>query len=392
MIIVGGGLAGAAAATLLAQSGARPLLLEKSAEPHDKICGEFLSTEAQAHLAALGFDVGALGGAPIDRLRLVAGTRTVETRLPFRAVGVTRRVLDEALLEHAARAGAKVERGVTVRSIDTPSRHPGERRDPSPDSPVMGPGVRRDDELELQTSEGSLNAHTLLLASGKHDIRGVKRDTAGTLDGLIGFKQYFRVSPRTRAALAGHIEVVLFDGGYAGLQLVEDGIANLCLLVERDAYDAGRGWDGLFADLLAEPHLRARLGDATQVLERPLTISGVPYGFVDRSDGVAFRLGDQAGVIPSFSGDGMSIALHSARLAARAVLEGAGADAYARAFRRDCAAQIGRATFLQRAGWSPLGRAALLTGLSLAPRAMALAAAWTRVSPPALARAGIQQQ
>ena len=370
MIIVGGGLAGAAAATLLAQSGAHPLLLEKSAEPHDKICGEFLSTEAQAHLAALGFDVGALGGAPIDRLRLVAGTRTVETRLPFRAVGVTRRVLDEALLEHAARAGAKVERGVTVRSIDA---------------------AGRDDGSELQTSHGPITARTLLLASGKHDIRGVKRDTAGTLDGLIGFKQYFRVSPRTRAALAGHIEVVLFDGGYAGLQLVEDGVANLCLLVERDAYDAARGWDGLFADLLAEPHLRARLGDATPLLERPLTISGVPYGFVDRSDGVAFRLGDQAGVIPSFSGDGMSIALHSARLAARAVVEGAGADAYARTFRRDCAAQIGRATFLQRAGWSPLGRAALLTGLSLAPRAMALAAAWTRVSPPALARAGITQ-
>jgi flavin-dependent dehydrogenase len=361
-VIVGGGLAGGAAATLLARSGQRPLLLEKSAGPHDKICGEFLSTEAQAHLAALGFDVGRLGGAPIDRLRLVARTRTVETRLPFRAVGVTRRLLDEALLEHAAAAGAKVERGVTVRSIDGTT---------------------------LESSAGAMTATTLLLASGKHDVRGAKRDTAGTLDGLIGFKQYFRVPASVRAALAGHIEVVLFDGGYAGLQLVEGGVANLCLLVERAAYDAGRGWDGLFARLLAEPHLRARLGDANALLDRPLTISGVPYGFVARAGGPAFRLGDQAGVIPSFSGDGMSIALHSARLAARAVADGADAQAYAKAFRRDCAAQIARATWLQRAGWSPAGRAALVTGLSLAPRAMALAATWTRVSPPALARAGV---
>jgi len=309
--------------------------------------------------------VGRLCGAPIDRLRLVSGSRVIETRLPFRAVGVTRRLLDEALLEHAVRAGAKIERGVTVRSIAG---------------------------LALDTTEGTMIAPALLLASGKHDVRGAKRDTTGTIDRLIGFKQYFRVSPRVRAELAGQIEVVLFDGGYAGLQLVEGDIANLCLLVERDAYDAGRGWYGLFADLLAEPHLRARLGDATPLMARPLTISGVPYGFVDRSGGATFRLGDQAGVIPSFSGDGMSIALHSARLAARVIGEGADADAYARAFRRDCAAQIGRATWLQRAGWTPLGRAALLTGLSLVPRAMALAAAWTRVNPAALSRAGITKK
>ena len=361
-VVIGGGLAGAAAATLLARAGYRPLLLEKTEAPHDKICGEFLSTEAQAHLAALDFDVARLGGAPIDRLRLVSGRRVVETRLPFRAIGVTRRVLDEALLEHAAAAGARIRRGVAVRSIDCSG---------------------------LETSHGPLTARMLLLASGKHDIRGMKRETAGSIDGLIGFKQFFRISTAAARALAGHIEVVLLDGGYAGLQLVEGGVANLCLLIERDAYDAAGGWPGLLTTLLDEPHLRARLDDAQPLLDRPLTISGVPYGFVDRGDGTAFRLGDQAGVIPSFSGDGMSIALHSARLAARVIAEGGDPHAYARRFRRDCAAQIGRATRLQRLGTSPLGRMALLTGLSLVPRAMALAATWTRVSPPALARAGV---
>ena len=362
-VIVGGGLAGAAAAALLAQAGARPLLLERTGGAHDKICGEFLSTEAQAHLAALGFDIARLGGAPIDRLRLIAGARKVETRLPFRAIGVTRRALDEALLDHAAAAGATVARGVTVRSIDAGT---------------------------LDTSSGALSPETLLLASGKHDVRGAKRDTRGTISGLIGFKQYFRVGAATRAALAGHIEVVLFDGGYAGLQLVESGVANLCLLADRAHFDAsGRSWAGLFASLLAEPHLAQRLGDGEAILDRPLTIAGVPYGFVHRGGGSAYRLGDQAGVIPSFSGDGMSIALHSARVAARAVIEGAGADAYHAALRRDIAAQIARATWLQRAGTSPSGRAVLLAGLSLVPAAMARAAAWTRVSAPALRRAGI---
>ena len=363
LVIVGGGLAGAAAATLLAQGGRRPMLLERTGGAHDKICGEFLSTEAQAHLAALGFDVARLGGAPIDRLRLVAGTRVVESRLPFRALGLTRRVLDEALLEHTAKAGAKVERGVTVRQIDGRA---------------------------LDTSGGQLTAATLLLASGKHDVRGAKRDTRDTLDGLIGFKQYFRVSAATQAALRGHIEVVLFDGGYAGLQLVEGGVANLCLLVDKARLAQGGGkWSGLFADLLGEPQLARRFGDAYEILDRPLTISGVPYGFVHRTGGAAFRLGDQAGVIPSFSGDGMSIALHSARVAARAVGEGANADAYHARLRRDIAAQIARATWLQRLGTSRFGRATLLAGLTLVPAAMRHAAAWTRVSGPALARAGL---
>lgn len=362
-IIVGGGLAGAAAATLLAQAGRRPLLLERTTGEHDKICGEFLSVEAQAHLAALGFDVARLGGAPIDRLRLVSGSRTIETQLPFRALGLTRRRLDEMLLAHAAAAGAKVERGVTVRSIDGTT---------------------------VDTGAGTLTTGMLLLASGKHDVRGEKRDTAGTLAGLIGFKQYFRVSAPVRAALAGQIEVVLFDGGYAGLQLVEGGIANLCLLVDRARFDAaGASWAKLFADLLREPHLAARLGDAEAVLDRPLTISGVPYGYVFKGRSAAYRLGDQAGVIPSFSGDGMSIALHSARVAAQVLLGGGDAAAYHARLRSDIARQVARATWLQRLGTSRPGRAVLVAGLSLMPGAMARAAALTRVSTSALQRAGI---
>jgi flavin-dependent dehydrogenase len=364
-IIAGGGLAGGAAAALLAQGGLRPLLLERTAGEHDKVCGEFLSTEAQAHLAALGLDATRLGGSPIDRVRLVSGHRVAEARLPFTALGLTRRRLDAALLDHAAAAGAKVERGVTV---------------------------RQSDGTALATSGGDLLPATLLLATGKHDVRGSKRHTAGTLDHLIGFKQYYRADAATLAALAGMIEIVLFDGGYAGLQRVEDGVVNLCLLVGRARFDAAGGGDRLLADLLREPHLARRLGSATPLLDRPLTISGVPYGFVHRGSDSAFRLGDQAGVIPSFSGDGMSIALHSARLAAAAVLGGATPAAYHARFRRDVAAQIARATWLQRGGETRVGRHLLVAGIGMVPPLLRWAAALTRVPSAALRRAGITIQ
>ena len=364
LVIAGGGLAGAAAATLLARGGMTPLLIERTAGPHDKICGDFVSTEAQAHLAALGFDVRALGGAAIDRVRLVDGARSIEARLPFTALGLTRRRLDEALLAHAAAAGVAVDRGVTVRRIDGTA---------------------------LTTTAGDLAPATLLLATGKADVRGAKRATAGTLSHFVGFKQYYRPPPATLAALAGAIEIIRFDGGYAGVQRVEDGMVNLCLLIDARRL-AANGGDGLATGLRA-PRLARLLGDAEPLLARPLTIAGVPYGFVHGRRGggydAAFRLGDQAGVIPSFTGDGMAIALHSARLAATAVLAGAPPAAYHAAFRRDVAAQIGRAAALQRIGETAAGRWAIMAGVAKLPSVLRWAAALTRVPPAALLRAGL---
>lgn len=369
-LIAGGGLAGGAVAAILAQAGRPPILLEREKEPRDKICGEFLSTEAQAHLSALGLDLARLGGAPIGGVRVIAGTRCAEAKLPFTALGLTRRRLDAALLDHAESLGAKVERGVSVRAV--------------------APGA-------LETSAGTLCSSAILLASGKHDIRGARRDADAAmphvLKGMIGFKSYFRPGPAMLAALEGFVEVVLFDGGYAGLQQVEGGVANLCLVVHRERFEAvGKSWPALLDHLLAEPHLGRRLGDAEELSSRPLTIADIPYGFThqapDDPPGL-FRLGDQAAVIPSFSGDGMAIALHSARLAAGALLAGADAASYHVRLRRDVGRQIRLAIWLQRRaeGWP--GRHAAVWGLRLVPGGIDRLASWTRVPKAALRRVGL---
>lgn len=367
IVVVGGGLAGGAVATLLARGGGRVVLFERTREPHDKVCGEFLSSEARVHLQALGLDLERLGGHEITRVRLVAGTRASEVALPFRALGISRRRLDEALLEHAARSGARIERGVTVRSIT-------------------------DDGLE--TTFGSLRPRITCLASGKHDVRGVTRDPRGTLDGRIGFKCHFRIADATREAMSGCVELVLFDGGYAGLQLVEDGVLNLCLVVGEEHFkQVGGTWEHLRVALEREPHLARRLADAEPMYARPSTISGIPYGFLHRATSVdaanMFRLGDQAAVIPSYCGDGMAIALHSGRLAAHAILSGAGSALYHERLRHDVARQVRLATWIQRCGENALGRRALVTASSWMPRTMSAIAARTRVSAGAMRAAGI---
>ncbi len=346
--IAGGGIAGASAACLLAKAGADVTVLERSLGPSDKICGEFLSAEAQHYLGRVGLDPLALGGHPITRVRLVRGADTVVTDLPFAGVGLSRRILDEALLEQAERCGARVMRGVAVAGLT--------------------------DDIRF-------------LATGKHEMRGMKRAMAQAPEELVGFKTYFRLAPQARAALAHCVEVILFRGGYAGLQRVEAGRANLCLLVHRDRLAASGGsWPTLLADLQDEsPHLRHRLRDAETLLDKPLTIARVPYGFVHAPDPgeTVYRLGDQACVIPSFSGDGMSMALHSAALAVRTHLQGGSPTAYHTRLRQDVATPIRRAMALYRLGrWAP-GQAFLLQALHLWPNLMRLAATATRVARPA---------
>ena len=185
--------------------------------------------------------------------------------------------------------------------------------------------------------------------------------------------------------------MILLADGYAGLQPIEDGRANLCLLVQRSRLQrSGNNWHGLLQYLLqTEPHLRTRLADAVAD-GKVLSITRVPYGFVHTATpedppGV-FRLGDQMAVIPSFTGDGMSIALHSAVVAADHVLAGKTASAYHSRMRRDVAAQIGRAGALYRLGRSPTGGALLMHVAARFPAGLRLAASLTRVPRRAVAR------
>lgn len=369
-VVVGGGLAGAGAACVLAKAGHEVLLLERGACATHKLCGEFLSTEAQGYLRRLGLDLDALDGHVISHLRLVRQKKIVETALPFNGLGLSRYRLDEALLNHAGQCGAQLWRGQRA----SVSR--------------IGESVI---DVDVQRA-GTVRANTLFLATGKHDLRVLRRCPANSPEELVGFKMHFDVDNSQRQALANHVELVLFAHGYAGLQRVEDGRVNLCLLAKVSWLKAcGGTWEALLENLLRTcPHLQRRLSDAVPLLSQPLSIYRVPYGFVydppANDAGNIYRLGDQVGVIPSFTGDGMGIALHSGIVAASHYLEGSGAGRYHRQIRHDIARQIGRADLLSRANrWAPSQRL-LMGGAGLMPRGLRLAARLTRIPSAAVTR------
>jgi flavin-dependent dehydrogenase len=354
-LIVGGGPAGAAAAIALARAGAAPELIERSAGPRDVVCGGFLGWDALGTLERLGVDVAALGTRPIGRVRLVSGSRVVEAKLPKAAAGLSRRTLDEALLAAASAAGAKVSRGRTVRAAE------GTRR------------VRLDDGEEIE-------AEALFLATGKHELRGLARPLEGWREPLAaGLRTALSASAALEEALAGVIELHLFDDGYAGLLLQEDGSANFCLSVSRARLGASGGPDALLAEIVRDsPVLAERLAGAGAWD----AIAGVPYGWrAGGGEAGLFRVGDQAAVIASIAGDGVAIALASGLAAAEAWRRGGpgGSGIYQRAFAARARRPVGLADALRRAAERPGPRAALLGIVRAMPMLLPLAARFTRI-------------
>lgn len=361
-LVIGGGLAGSMVGLRLAEAGRDVLLIEREPGPKPKVCGEFLSAEAVGYLGQCQVDPVPLGARQVRSLRFSAAGRSIETPLPFPALALSRTVLDEALLNRAKQSGCHVVRGTAIEKL-----------------------TREGDTWCALTATGkAFRASHLFLASGKHDIRAWGRP-AGAQNDLVGFKMHWRLAPQQAEALAGTIEMILFPGGYGGLVAVEGESANLSVVVRRKILQSMGGW----ADLL--PHMRRacalldhRLDGAQPMWDRPLAISSIPYGYLAKGDEGCWRVGDQAAVIPSFTGDGMAIALHSAALAVETFLAGGSVTEY----QKSLAAQLKRgmtiATALSRLMASPAARALAPAAMVVLPLALTWIAEATRIPHRAL--------
>jgi flavin-dependent dehydrogenase len=339
-LILGAGPAGCAAAILLGEHGRRPLLLDRDRETRDQLCGGFLSWRTAEQLRALGVDPAALGARRIEEVALFDGHREVVAPLPSPAFGLSRRALDSALRDRALAAGAELEIEI-ARNVEG--------------SEVIGRRRR-------WSGDG------LFLATGKHDLRGIGRSRPSR-DPALGLRLRLPASPTRARLLAGRIELHLFGGGYAGAVLHEDGSANLCLAVRKSLLARGGGDPTEMLAQLGDEHppFAARLGDDWRSASIE-SIGAVPYGWLARTTAPGlFRLGDQAAVIPSLSGEGISIALASGALAARIWIEHgpAGAALFQQRMAAAAAVPLRAAGLARTLAESPFGAR---TGLALASR------------------------
>ncbi len=364
VLILGGGVAGCAAAIALARSGRSVTMIERETASRHKVCGEFLSGEALEDLHALGIDVASLGAAPIHHVRLAASRDAAEAPLPFAAASLTRKALDTALIAEAIAVGVRVERGRSVQALD--------RADGNAWRATLDDGTTRE-------------APNVFLATGKHDLRGHKRPDDPRR--WVAFKMYYRLAPAQAAELNRASELMLYPGGYGGIQPVEGGMANLCCVVQqkylpRPVPGGANRWESFLEKMKHDcPHLAIRLAGAEPLLEKPIAITHIPYGYIRRTteEGL-YCIGDQAAVIPSFTGDGISIALHTARCAVAACLAGEPAPVFQGKLRSALLNQMRLAEFAASSLNNAFARAVFPFCLKVWPGFLRVTARLTRIA------------
>jgi flavin-dependent dehydrogenase len=314
--IVGGGPAGAVTAALLARRGRAVTLLERSPAYRWRACGVFASPAAVAALVRAGLDDGAIRrlARPIPAMRVETARGTTFRltygdggRLVEPAVGFDRSALDPALLDLARAAGADVRCGVTASSVDG--------------------GV-------VRVGGGDpVHARVVVGADGLRSVvaRGAGVVRPAPLPRRVGLT--FHVAD-PRPNVPRDARMITFDGGYVGLAPVPGGRVNVGIVL-------GDRWLRQLREEGAKAVVAAVLSAIPAAPDDPIDwataercdpIEGAaPLGVrVTRRAGQAWLLvGDAAGFLDPFTGEGLHRALVSARLAAAAVERALGGDAAA---------------------------------------------------------------
>ncbi len=307
-IIVGGGPAGSVTATSLAEAGHRVLLLDKSTFPRHKACSEYLVADSARLLRAFGIegDVLAAGAHRLEAMRVFApGGQTfladfARAEPGVTALGITRFRLDALLLDRARDAGVIVRTGAHVRNLI-------QSRDG-----VAGV------EATVGGERTKLTANVVVGADGHHSVvsRSLRLDRAVRWPRRTGLVAHYRgVTGLDRGG-----EMHVFPGGYIGLAPLEDGLTNVAVVMDSGIVTRREcSVDELFCTTLdRRPLVAARLGLAWRdgairgvgpLARRVRDVAGSGYLLV----------GDAAGFLDPFTGDGVYDAMLGGQIAGRSL-------------------------------------------------------------------------
>jgi geranylgeranyl reductase family protein len=296
VIIVGAGPAGSIAALTLARAGANVRVVDRARFPRDKLCGDTVNPGSLALLdrVGLGADVRRRG-IPV-RGMMVTGPNSARVVADYPAgisgVALTRRVLDQVLIDAAIAAGAEFDDGVgVVRPIV------------AQDGGVAGVAVR------CAGAEYDLRARLVIAADGRGSRMG----------SLLGLSAFGR-RPRRWAfgayyegveSLSARGEMHVRAGEYIGVAPLADGIANVCVVRELQRES---GAETLARAVAGDALLRGRFAQARRVSDiavlGPLAVDAHAAG----RPGLLLA-GDAAGFVDPMTGDGLRFALRGGVLA-----------------------------------------------------------------------------
>ncbi|OHV86249.1 NAD(P)/FAD-dependent oxidoreductase [Mesorhizobium sp. ORS 3428] len=389
-IVIGAGPAGSSAALALAQRGWAVAIVEKSAFPRRKVCGEYISASNLALLDRL--EIGdawrAEAGPEIRRVGLFSGDADIEAPMPGarsgpaakdgfgRALG--RDVLDTLLLDAARAAGAEVFQ------------------------PCRAVAIARDGDcqvVQIQATSGSsgdaemiLRAPVIVAAHGSWEPGPLpsQLEKSSRPPDLLGFKAHF-----TNSSLPPDLMPLLtFPGGYGGMVLADHGRMSISCCIRRDmltrlraSLAAKRGGHVSAAEAV-ELHIRTTCRGARDALEDArrdgawLAAGPIRPGIRAGYECDIFRAGNIAGESHPIIAEGISMALQSGWLLAQELSQAAEGQAgreaagrrYEAAWRDLFSTRVLAAEGIARLALGPGGAALMEAVVRNFPRALTLGA------------------
>lgn len=289
--IIGGGLAGLVSAYLLAQEGHEIRLIEKKKYPFHRVCGEYVSNETTQFLKRNGLYPDHLEPSQINRFELTAQSgKNFEMPLDLGAFGISRYEWDAFLVKKVKEMGVTVNEQTAV--ID----------------------VRFIDEsFELTLSNGEkINSPLVIGAFGKKSLMDQKlqRQFAKSQSPFVGVKYHIKTDfPKDKIVLHN------FTGGYCGLSAVENDKYNFCYLGRRVDLKRHGGIKEMEEAVLYEnPHLKSVFENSDFLFDKPIVINAFSFAPKQLIENHVLMAGDAAGLITPLCGNGMAMAIHSAKL------------------------------------------------------------------------------
>jgi menaquinone-9 beta-reductase len=298
--IIGGGLAGLSLSILLAKQNHSVLLIEKETYPFHKVCGEYISLESWDFLSKeIGVPLQDLKLPIIKKLMVTAPNgNTLHSNLDLGGFGISRYTLDNILQQIAKEHGVTILEACKAENI-----------------------ILENDIFTITTNKGNFTSKLCCGSWGKRsnvDIKWKRSFTTKTSDKLnnfIGVKYHVKTDfPNDVIALHN------FKDGYCGISQIEDGKHCICYLTKARNLKKAGSIEKMEAEILSEnPYLKKLFATATKLYDAPVTISQISFSKKNCIENNVLMLGDAGGMITPLCGNGMSIAMHTAKITAKIV-------------------------------------------------------------------------
>ena len=297
VIIVGGGLAGLTSAIHLSTRKKRVLLIEKNEYPKHKVCGEYISNEVLPYLNSLGINPINEGAKKITKVHIsTTKSNLIKGELPLGGFGMSRYFLDNLLVKKAHLNGVQILKD-TVDSIH----------------------FKKDSFTITTKSSGVFQSKITIGAFGKRSSldQKMKRKFIQKKSPYLAVKIHVKgVFPENLVALHN------FKGGYCGVSKVEDNAINVCYITEYRSFKKHKNITDFQEQVVFKnKHLRKIFKETSPVFEKPLTISQVSFQTKNPVEDHIIMCGDTAGMIHPLCGNGMGMAISSAKLASTRILQ-----------------------------------------------------------------------